>query len=200
MPTLGLLAGDRLEPSHLLPNVSELELLVPPFMVLFWRQSNETITRRRHPLFNVLGVTSQSLSSDVLHMLHLGTFKAYCCASIWHLINADVFDTAATNAETRQALTVQRLRHELFAWYKHERETRPLVSLYERSDLTPTMLGTSSDPHLATKAAETGTLVDFCVAMMASYEGSLGPRGRLLSALGDSFCKMRRLMGGTQRL
>jgi hypothetical protein len=56
MPILGLLRGDRLEPSHLLRDVFVLEQLAPPFDLLFWRQGCETLAKHRCPIFQVLVV------------------------------------------------------------------------------------------------------------------------------------------------
>ncbi len=52
IPTLGLKAGDRLEPSDLLWDVASFEASEAfPARVLFWRVQAETLTRHRNPLF-----------------------------------------------------------------------------------------------------------------------------------------------------
>ena len=41
-PELGLVAGDRVEPSATLPDVSMLETVATPVIVTFWRRSAES--------------------------------------------------------------------------------------------------------------------------------------------------------------
>ena len=59
VPSLGLQAGDRLEPSHELPDVGAFGMLVLlPLVVTFWRASQETICKHRNPLVDSqLGIT-----------------------------------------------------------------------------------------------------------------------------------------------
>ena len=114
VPDLGLLGGDRLEPSSFLMDVSSFEELSPPFRVLFWRQDNETLCKHRCPLFRVPGVSLQSLAPDTLHTLHLGVFKGFCATVLWAVILADALGTGAGNADVRLHLATARLRHDLF--------------------------------------------------------------------------------------
>ena len=84
-PTLGLLAGDRLEPCFALPNVGALETLAVPTTVTLWRCSEETIARHRNPLFGGIAniCPTRKLTIDVLHCLHLGVVKVWCAHAIW---------------------------------------------------------------------------------------------------------------------
>ena len=53
LPSLGLLKGDRLEPSGNLMDVGQLESVTTfSLWLTFWRQANETIARHRNPLFS----------------------------------------------------------------------------------------------------------------------------------------------------
>ena len=117
VPTLGLLAGDRLGPCAALPNVGALETFAVPATVTFWRCSEETITRHRNPLFG--GIASicptRNLTIDVLHCLHLGVLKVWCAHAIWQVLHM-LEGSGTTEERNRAALLV--LRHELKAWYK----------------------------------------------------------------------------------
>ena len=190
VPQLGLLKGDRLEPSFSLADVSKLETLGLPCDLLFWRPRSETLSKHRCPLFAVPGVSLKTLAPDTLHTLHLGCFKAFCQTTLWLLVDTNAFQVNATTAESRLELSVMSLRHELFAWYSEHRGQR---QLYELTDLTPPMLGTSAHPHLSTKAAETGTLAEFCVDLLKQRGGRLGGQGAALLALGEALLELRRL-------
>ena len=64
-PALGLLAGDRVEPSPQLPNVALLEEVVTPAEVVFWRPSMETMARHRNPLLDLtIGITTRIICGD----------------------------------------------------------------------------------------------------------------------------------------
>ena len=57
IPALGLLVGDRLEPSLELTDVSAFEMVTPGTSITFWRTANETRSRHRNPVFDrVLGI------------------------------------------------------------------------------------------------------------------------------------------------
>ena len=65
--------------------------------------------------------------------------------------------------------------------------------IHELSDMKPTMLGTSTHPCLATKAAETGSLVVFCRDLIRTHVARV-PTGPALLALGDVFVRQRTLL------
>eukprot|EP00974_Lingulodinium_polyedra_P079769 7723646-Lingulodinium_polyedra.AAC.1 len=52
IPSLGVEAGDRLEPQLGLVDISQFEELSVPCEVILWRQPNETIAKHRCPLFS----------------------------------------------------------------------------------------------------------------------------------------------------
>jgi len=191
---LHLLAGDRLEPSHYLADISKFESMVPSFEVSFWRPSNETICKHRCPLCSVEGVSTRTLAPDTLHTLYLGVYKAFCVALFWALILCDAWATNASTADVRAELSVHRLRHDLFAWYRDEHAARPQERLYELGDLTMNMLGTSTHAHLSTKAAETGTLLGFARDLARRFRHLLGERGNALVIVGDTLVELRDLI------
>ena len=92
VPTLGLVRGDRVEPSPALPDVGQLERLDLRNRprIVFWRPSRETLAKHKNPLFCArIGLTVQrSLAPDTLHTLYLGVFLAFCRMVVWRLILA----------------------------------------------------------------------------------------------------------------
>ena len=93
LPSLGLLEGDRLEPSASLMNVGQLESVTTfPLWLTFWRQANETSARHRNPLFSRETHTSPcSTALDSRHCLHLGVYKDYCMIVMVKCILADAW-------------------------------------------------------------------------------------------------------------
>lgn len=198
---LGLLPGDRLEPSHLLGNVGLFESLPIPSQVLFWRPANMTVATHRNPIFSdVTGVTIKHLALDILHCLNLGVYKDFCTAAIWAFILGDVWQTRGRTQEELIRLGVSRCKNELFKWYARRKQTHRFTALYELQDLRPSMLGTPNDQSLATKGAETGTLLYFCTDMLRIHAGTLGDRGAALLELGISLVVVKDTMRGCGRV
>ena len=188
---LGLRQGDRLEPSIRTPDIGNLETKPTPCTLIFWRPANETLCKHRCPMFLVTGVTLQSLALDSLHTLNLGTYKAYCCTGIWACISCDVWEDRASTVEVRHELGTRRVREALLAWYKDQKQKHPWETLHTLNDLTPSMLGEEHTPALATKAAETGTLLEFVRDLVATHQRKLDERGPFLLAVGDALVRVR---------
>ena len=203
LPNLGLMAGDRLEPSDVLPDIGAFEGLVGrlPVQVTFWRPVNNTLALHRNQVFGAnTGISIQNIAIDVLHTLHLGVFKQYCMDAIWSLIEANAWDVTPQAPTVQDQLSVGRCRVELLDWYKRKRRDDPNIRLYELSDLTANMLGTRNDRQLATKAAETGSLLGFCHETCATYIAKLGERGPFLTSLGAVLQKMFDIMRTNPRV
>ena len=139
-------------------------------------------------------MTIVSLAPDVLHTINLGVLKSFCMTVIWACISRDVWQVGATHADARAQLSVQRLRHSLFAWYRNERHRNPDRALYELQDLTLRMLGRATKPQLSTKAAETGTLCEFCAQLVREHQDALGEQGAALAHVGTSLLEVRRIL------
>ena len=82
LPALGLLLGDRVEPSPDLPDVGALERISTPAWVLFWRPDDQTLANHRNPLLAATGVRIRSLALDTLHTLHLGGVQGLLRCSV----------------------------------------------------------------------------------------------------------------------
>lgn len=166
IPELDLLRNDRVEPHPQMQDVAMLDHAKTPCWVLFWRKASETRCRHRNPLLDpALGLGLDALMVDSLHTLYLGPAQVWVCHTLWQLILADVFETG-TKGETLHAVSVQRIRSQLWEWYRRRRAERPTESMTEVSDLTVQMLGRQNAQILHTKAAETKGLVPFTLQLL----------------------------------
>jgi hypothetical protein len=201
LPGLSLLLGDRLEPGPLLWDVGKFEDIPIPSRVAFWRPSNATMAMHRNPVLSgIPGVTVKHIALDTLHCLHLGVFKEFAMAAIWSLLNHDVWSVGGPDQDARLQLSVQRCRLDLQAWYKAQRRLRPDETLYELQDLTLAMLGTPTKPCLATKGAETGTLIAFCTDAVTAHASKLGDVGPALAAVGSALVALRDVLRASPRV
>ena len=173
---------DRLEPSDAMSNVADFDAVrVFPHVALFWRGSLESVAKHRNPLFDgAIGLTTECIAVDSLHTLHLGVFQTFCKNLVWALIDANAWriDDLATDEE-RIALSVFRLRTDLWAWYDSRRRERPHENITRVSDLTTKMIGTRGSPQLKLKAAETWGFLLFSDSLISKHEAALGERWRL---------------------
>ena len=184
VPAANLLAGDRLEPSPVLRDVSLFEDLDLPATVTFWRCADETLTRHRNPVFDeTIGVTpSRTLIVDTLHALYLGVFNSYCRVAIWFLLTRSIWGSLGTTEEHLE-VAVLCMKSDLMTFYKQRHRRRPTENLTRLSDLTRKMVGTRDKPKLGTKGAETFGLVIFVVETLRKHHAAVGAEGlRLLDA------------------
>lgn len=134
VPELGLVAGDRLEPSVGLQDVAAFEAISSfPAVVLFWRQSAETLARHRNPIFDeALGLAPEkTLCIDILHALNLGVFSNFCHCALWALVNNGAWGRRACADETVAAAALA-IRNELKVFYRAwalEHPTSPLTRI-----------------------------------------------------------------------
>jgi hypothetical protein len=160
LPHLGLLAGDRLEPSTGCPDVGAFEQLSLPATVLFWRPSEETIAKHRNPLFNpVTGVTLETLTVDTLHCLYLGVLQVHCSRVIWALIEADAWNVREggnTTMPARVQESCTRLQHALGIWCRRR------AGATNVQDISPYILGSGKEEQkLGLKGGETKSMLLF---------------------------------------
>ena len=155
-----LKAGDRLEVSPLLDSTFAFDAIRTfPREVRFWRRSCETLAHRQNPLFYIPGFTVERLVVDTLHCLYLGVVQAWQMASLWAMLNRDVWGTGDVN------LSVMRLRAELHVYYKARRGKVTVVQ-----NITAKMLGTPTKTAAAPfKGAEAKGLIDFVVQLLEKH-------------------------------
>jgi hypothetical protein len=108
---LHLLKGDRLEPSHTLPDIAMFDNAALPITITFWRPSADTICRHRNPIFSdETGVTVQScLLVDWLHTCSLGVFQDFLARLISDLVTANVWGVPMGVASVHFKLSIGRL-------------------------------------------------------------------------------------------
>ena len=154
----------------------DLEIPAEGLRVVFWRNSLQTLTKHRNPIFQPdVGLDpSTSLTVDELHANYLGVMKVFCKLAVWLLITNGVYGAVGTDAENMQ-IAVLVLRHRLIAWYKEVRVMYP--GLTKLGDLTLKMLGTASAPQLNSKGAETWGIFLFLVSELEAYQGRMGGDG-----------------------
>ena len=169
LPELGLKENDRLEPSCDMCDVSLFESRDAfPFRILFWRRSQDTIAVHRNPLFcDELGVTIQSIMLDEHHVLALGVYQFFIATLVRIMIDQDAFNVGCRSLPMRSALSVARLKDDLFSWYGEQR--RAGIKLTEVEDLMPSMFGTSKGPLCRLKGGDTLGVVRCLPALLAKY-------------------------------
>ena len=184
---VNLRSNDRLEPSKQLPDVGGLDGITNfPLEVIFWRSSDSTLSRHRNPIFDPeLGVTpKKSLVVDVLHAVFLGILLCWCRIAIWSLILCGAYGHSGANHEHIVA-AVMVIRSHLMRFYKTYERENPGETLTRLADLTPSMLGTSSDQQLKTKGGETWGFALFIFSELKTKHCMLGAEGQRLLHAGD---------------
>ena len=177
-PDLGLIAGDRLEPTHRMPDVGAAvdRNSTENVSLVFWRRCFETITRRRNPVFSErTGIEPDTFFvPDWLHCLSLGVYKVMINFA-WHtLFETNVFKLERSSLSTADAfieVNVDLLKELLFQWYKDEhRQKREHAKL---QTLTAAMVGTHSGHALGTWGAETNGQLFFTRWRLSKYQHKL---------------------------
>jgi hypothetical protein len=191
VPGLGLLEGDRLEPSDALADVGRFEDLCPEdgdsVEVTFWRRSEETICMHRVPLWDEqLCITpSRVLCMDLLHTLYLGVMLGFCRHMVWRLLTAGVWGSFESNEGEAFKVAVMCFRHELFQWYEARARAHRDECLTRVADFVPSMLGSKGKKALKTKAAETYGILLFLADMVRKYASAFGTDQRRLAEACD---------------
>ena len=167
-----LLAGDRLEPSGLLPDVGLFQSLKLPARVLFWRASCETMCQHRCPLFaQCIGVSLvSSVCVDLLHTLHLGPMLIWCREAMWFLLLAKIWGSLEGSEGEAIRVALMSLKGELQRWY----ESKPMAEITKLSNLTMKMIGSKNDRKLKVKAMECYGFMFFLLHCLRKYRASLG--------------------------
>jgi hypothetical protein len=183
----GLQVDDRLEPSPECPDIGAFERLEVPLTVTFWRCANETITRHPNVLFDkdLCMYPSTVMTIDSLHCLNLGVMKTWVRIAIWVVLESGVFGGTGS-AEERLHVACLALRASLMQFYKEWDRQHPGHELTRLSDFTPKMMGTSANPQLKSKGAETFGLLKFMLHTFALYKERLGEHWQRLKMAGES--------------
>ena len=193
-PELGLLRGDRLEPSLKTPTTCDFDTLAKPFKANFWRSSAETSARHRNPLMSQeIMVGPENIVVDWLHCLSLGVFQYFVNSMLFALVDSPAFSTASTR-ETRVQISLQRIKVMLFAWYSAEEKSGRMRNRLQ--DLSPGMLGETENDMITLHGGETNDFLIFCMEVLLPTHGQHLPQQASLQRCGDALCVMLRLIRG----
>ena len=168
LPELGLLKGDRLEPSA--ENWWDPDNLwgeTQPERAVMWRRSREGMCLRRNPLLcPEVGLTLDSiLAIDVLHTLCLGVFMQFVHGAMWQLVQHLPHDGPGLQANIREE-NMGQMRQHYRKWLRWSRKTRPDMQLTAVGEFSLEMLGSPQVPVLRAKAHETLTLLRWVNAVL----------------------------------
>jgi len=178
---LGLLKGDRLEVHLGMPDVCGLEALQAPCRLLFWRESSETLTHRRCPLFDdtvIHLIPETTFALDWLHLLSLGVFQTYIGIVVNLLLEHDCWKTRERTEDSISAMSVRLLAAELEAWYRSESGKHAT----KIDGLKASMFGTRARPQCSLRGAETNGLLEFLVAIALPKFSGIPNHADVLSA------------------
>ena len=191
VPSVGLEAGDRLEPSDLVPDVGNFDQSAPA-AAIFWRVPARPNVHHRNPLFaEELGTGPQSLVVDNLHAGSFGVFKAACERFTWSCFAANCWHVNEVSAEATLQTNAVRVRAELFAWYKTEERQGRMHNRVQ--DLVYHMFGSADEPDLRLHAGEMNGYLHFCLHLAQRFAQSLPQGGLWLTALGG-LCRMQNMI------
>ena len=160
-PSLGLVVGDRLEPTKEHWDLAMIdvrnELPSGGLQLLFWRDSEETVTRHRDPLFGEsTRLTPNHMLIDTLHCLYLGVFQSFLSHLIRALGKGNCFGGPSYYGDVAIfEFTVKKCKEGLLEWYRKTEAEMVGARLIKIGDLTLKMLGTANRPEVALKGVET---------------------------------------------
>lgn len=153
----GLQAGDRLEPTVEMPDVSLLDKTKSfPIHLTFWRRTDQTVTLHRNPIFDdALGITISSLLVDNLHCFYLGVLKDFSTHAFWEMLHADCWEVGGHRTlDERVLLTTRLVSGELTAFYDQWQRERPHYPLTLIQEFSAGMVGSNAKRCLRLKASE----------------------------------------------
>jgi len=193
-----LLKGDRLETSDDLLDTHAIRYLKHfPVKLRFWRTTLEANLNRVGLLFYIIGVTHKTISKCSLHILLMGVISRFVAFVLWFIINSNAFDIPSARKDELLHLGMNRIRSELWAFYKVDRKKNPTSNASEIHDLTPGMIGEKSKvPQMhQCGGAEIKSLLPFCVFLLLKLNGKLPERQRgLLVRAGEAAQRYFRLV------
>ena len=188
LPLLGLLEGDRLDPSPECLIPLEFDKTPVPFLAVFWRTRYDCMNRKlgsvvhRSPLFSAALGTSpaRSLALDTMHTVHLGCMQRYVSTVAHRIVYANPWRAPPLGVWSR-------LESDLIVYYERE-----LVPYENRvNTLNERMFpGDSSEcfggAKVKLKASETVQFLKFMVITLKEHGDCGIPHHKHLVAAGDA--------------
>ena len=188
-------ADDRLEPSEGFLDYALAPEATPPFMVTFWRRSEESLSRHRNPLvWEATELTTKhSITTDTLHCFYLGVLKVWCAQVVWALLDAGDYGQVGT-AEERVASAVLAVRASSLCFYKLHRQELPSEELTHLADLTTNIIGTRASTQLKTKGANTWGSPSSPCGSFRRHQARLPTDGTRLLRAGENLERAARIL------
>eukprot|EP00971_Amphidinium_carterae_P333385 6468125-Amphidinium_carterae.1 len=162
-----LLKGWRLEPSDLLPDMGALTVLgiagtaaahpivgsypladVRPKCLTFWSRNNETLTRRKNPLFTGCLKLSKVLCVDGMHTFALGIAQQFVGHFFQHAFACNVCKHPGTQVLDRDTANARYMDSVLQEW-KRARNTHRIA----KGEVRPEAFGSRQKPACHFKAS-----------------------------------------------
>ena len=179
---LGLLAGDRLEPSPELRNIDGIFAeYASDVLCTFWRPSRATLVVHRCPLWDVaLGISApRSIGIDLLHTFYLGALNSWVQASTWTLLDSNLWGSSCATQEDKQTVSISLFKHDLFAFYQRYDHQHRDSNISRLAAVTPGMLGMgrSASRRFKAKAMETFGVALYLIEALEKYSDHVGFMG-----------------------
>ena len=159
IPGTQLRAGDRLEPTLTLPNVSMLDGFTAddlPVRLHFWRTEQQRV-KHRNPIFNKeIGLVPYMMATDMLHAVNMGTLQKFARELLWMMMWCGVWCTRRGRPQDEWIdLSLIAMRSELGTWERDYNKAHPLHKPTIIQKITPGHIGKPTARVLKLKAAET---------------------------------------------
>jgi hypothetical protein len=185
---LGLLKGDRLEPSQAVPDTHGFDVLPLPLTLTFWRVSSSRMTHHRNPLFgsSVHVSLHDSVAIDWLHTLSLGIFQDFLGELIIALIRLNAWQVPGA-ADVRKNI---RLQDSGWSFGFYASQSRLGISYTQVQRLDDTMFGTDLDPKCKLHGAETNGFLEYGCTLIAKSENLL-PTSEVWHRTGQALLRLR---------
>ena len=123
---LGLLKGDRVEPTAETPDVATVLAYDRfPAVIHLWRPASETLARHRNPLFlPELGTSPEAVMTiDSLHTVYLGVMKDLARDMAWLAMENGCFGGRFSTMQETLEVAALAIKHRLQLFYRARRQS-----------------------------------------------------------------------------
>ena len=123
--SLGLRAGDRLDPSVTLQDVHQFEFQTCPFSCVFWRGSKADRITHASPLMAIEGMSLDMYGIDMLHTWALGALQSFVGFALWHVLRCKVLSSGLSwlSVEEDDKIGMIQIKSEMWRYYSARRKT-----------------------------------------------------------------------------
>ena len=173
LPAFRLKVGDRVTEEAGLGHIANIfSLAAFPSTVVFWRVSNESLTRHRNPIFDEeLGVSpGLLLAVDSLHCLYLGVMLALCRRLVWCFLLSGIFCRLGS-IEEKVNVGCKVICSSLQVFYTRYDKANPTKPLTRIHNFSKKHVGNNEDRALKTKGAQTWVFLLWCQEVLKANPG-----------------------------